>query len=248
VAPIDFGALPDGRRFEALPDWRVAPVGSGGARRRALDAARRFLRTLGLSAGPDDPARVGEVDGDLALVCDNATGWPFTPRAPGAHGRDESDVVGVRLQPRAALEWVIGLLESADIDGPRALALRAPAGSGWRTLQRLMAREARIRGFVPVDARAAASRPNLCGLVAGRHVLLIEDRRVAVDASSGGRSDRVSELLFGAGLRDLRGCVVIAAAGTADPNATDLDPVPVASLVRMVVGAHAARASMGELA
>ena len=249
ATPIDFGALSDGRRFEALPDWRVAPAGSAGERRRALQAARQFLHTLGLSAGRDDPARVGEVKGGLALVCDHATGWPLArhTRAADTSGARAS-VVGVRLQPRAALEWVNGLLDAADADGPRSLALRAPAGSGWRTFQRMVAREARTRGFVPLDARVAAARPELCDLAAGRHVLLIEDRRIRTAAPSGGPTDRVSDLLLRAGLRDLRGCAVIAAVATDDPNAADLDPVPVASLVGMVVGPGAPGVSIGELA
>ena len=247
ATPIDFGALADGRRFEAVPDWRVPLDVSAGERRGALDAARAFLHALGLTAGRVDPARVREVDGRLALVCDHATGWPLVGRPRGADIAD-AGVVGVRLQARAALEWVIGLLEAGDAGGPRSLALRVPEGAGWRTFQRMMAREARIRGFVPLDARAAAERPWLAGLVAGRHVLLIEDRRHGAAAASGGRAGSVADLLLGAGLRDLRGCVVISASAATDPDATDLDPVPVASLVRMIVGAAASRAAIAELA
>jgi len=249
AAPIDFGALPDGRRFEASPDWRAAPTGSAGARRRALREARSFLHALGLSAGDDDPLRVREVNGGLALVCDDATGWPLAPPVRGLGGvGGGGSVVGARLQPRAALEWVIGLLESGDTGAPRSLALRASPGAGWRTFQGMVAREARVRGFVPVDARAAAMVPHAGALVAGRHVLLIEDRRDGAVAPCVDRADGVSDLLLGAGLRDLRGCVAVSAVPVTDPSAVDLDPVPVASLVRMVEGVVRSSVPIAELA
>ena len=76
----------------------------------------------------------------------------------------ESDVraitapgLGMRLLPRPLEAHVLTALDDRRARGPRIWNVDAVEGSGWRTSWRLVAREARLRGYVPVHAAVLES-------------------------------------------------------------------------------------------
>ena len=242
ISPLDYGLLPDGRRFEAMVAPAAAPRVPA-ARRRVLDTVEAFLLALGLSPGRRDDRRVFTLEGRLAVMTDAETGWPLDDpagrrRASRGVATGAPAVIGVRLQPRAALGWVTGVLDSTRPGEPRVLRLRAVRGAGWRTLRGWVAREARERGYVPLSAAVAAARPDLVGALEGRHVLLIDERPGPSGRARRHRPDHdpVADVLLRRAHGDARAHVLLSLVGEDDLDALDLDPLSAEQLEQMVVG------------
>jgi DNA-binding NtrC family response regulator len=215
VELVDYGALGRRSRFEAFRTHGSIRRWSGGDRAaaQALDSAATFLAGQGLSAGKPDRGRVIDVGGEPRLLADEATGLRLdaggTPvpiaGQPSAPSQPESRAPGIVLQPRLAVGQVLDFLEEPWPRDARWLQLRAPAGSGASTTLRLVAREVRLRGFVPVGTALFASvRGNGCEHevldhvateCAGRHVVLLHDR--SDDSVSAGQdATRIAQCIF----------------------------------------------------
>jgi len=240
LVPFDYGLLPDGRRFEAV-HHSIRPSGdSAAACLKTMRDAMAFLALAALSGGRADARRVRVAGGRLVLVADAETGHPTAiPRhgcrepssatlEPGAVGVSP----GVRLRPRAALSGILDVLDVSAPGRSRSLTLRAPPGSGLRTLLRQLAADARRRGYVPVDVDCAGRMPGLIHALASRHVLLIEVRHGPEDRRSGAR------LLLELGVSSPRGHVLLTALRSTGPEGghLDLDPLDQDALMTMVIG------------
>jgi DNA-binding NtrC family response regulator/tetratricopeptide (TPR) repeat protein len=88
--------------------------------------------------------------------------------APGA---GEEHIPGVQLIGRPSVAAIAEMLRADYAQRPRAAALWGPRGAGLDTAVLVLAREARLRGFVPIDASAVTPR-SLAG-IAGRSLFVI---------------------------------------------------------------------------
>lgn len=151
---VDFGALDRDRRFEAYE--QRGPLRAGGrAAARLLEHGVRFLRAHDIRL-----AR-----GGAALALRPVVAGPSVRSRP----------VGLLLQRRAAYEALIEALDVAQPVGVARVLVSAPWHSGLRTLRVLVARSARLQGYVPVAATVAARLPGILDHLAGRHVCVLAD-------------------------------------------------------------------------
>jgi DNA-binding NtrC family response regulator/tetratricopeptide (TPR) repeat protein len=149
---IDFGMLDRERRFEAYR--RCGPVRAGGrAAERMFEQGLRFLRAHDVALPPPAAA--------LALR-------PLVA-GPAVRGRP----LGVRLQPRAGYDAVLEALDAAAPVGVARVTVAGPVHSGLRTLRQMVARAARLHGYVPVDAALVIGVPWLCDRLEDRHVCVL---------------------------------------------------------------------------
>jgi DNA-binding NtrC family response regulator len=93
----------------------------------------------------------------------------FAPAAGEAH------VPGVRLIGRPSVTAIAEMLQMDYAQRPRAAALWGPRGAGLDTAVLVLAREARLRGFVPIDASAVT--PRSLASIAGRSLFVIARER-----------------------------------------------------------------------
>jgi transcriptional regulator with GAF, ATPase, and Fis domain len=78
---------------------------------------------------------------------------PTLPPDSGSNRRTATGPgLGLRLVPRPLEAHVLTALDDRRARGPRVWSIDAGVGSGWRTSWCLIAREARLRGYVPVHA------------------------------------------------------------------------------------------------
>ena len=100
---------------------------------------------------------------------------------------------GRELRWRPELDLVLEALETGASGGPRVLALDCSNGSGAKTAFELLARESRLRGFVPVTTAAlsryaggagAGSATALTRLLHDRHLLVFHDGRRGQEPSN----------------------------------------------------------------
>jgi DNA-binding NtrC family response regulator/tetratricopeptide (TPR) repeat protein len=128
---IDYG-MHGTRWFEAHARLPAQGVPGVHATRAALHLVR-FLRAGGL-----------ELDAGMAArIVRPAIGTPGATWPP----------VGVFLQWRPALDAIRSVIEAAGPPGVTAVTVHAPEGGGLRTARLLVARAARLAGFLVVDSR-----------------------------------------------------------------------------------------------
>ncbi len=146
LAPcVDFGFVSANEWFEAYALWPSEATDLPSAQAASLPA---FLRAHGVVCGLQalEPRRRSR--GLMpTLPGDGASDSPGTP-GPG---------LGMRLVHRPLEAHVLTALDDHRSRGPRIWPVDAVAGSGWRTSWRRIAREARLRGYVPVDAAVLES-------------------------------------------------------------------------------------------
>lgn len=255
LTPIDYGPLGRARCFEAWPSsdpMRRPPDRHAAC---AIRSALACLAALGLTAGRPGWRRARMQDDRVALLPDAVTGL-CANRCGDAEAqrairwRELLDrwrdpvglrVVGVRLQERSAVRWVADVLDCAKPGDLRSIRLGCPRGAGVSTLVGRVAREARVRGYLPIDVGIAAAWRRLEALVCDRHILLIDRRQ----------TPRLLErVVLSPAVRSARGCVVLSLdreRGGADPiderdaPASELDAVPVARLAASAI-VHSAQA------
>ena len=173
IAPlIDYGPLGQSRRFEA---WSCTQAWCGpeADARAALDGARVFLVQNGLTSGAgtlEQGAQRVYVDGAGPVVILPADAGYGTPLG-GRERLPAEGIPGVALVDRPAVATLSELLHTGSERRPTAAALWGPRGSGLNTAILVLAREARLKGFVPVDVRALTAHRDL---LAGRTLFLID--------------------------------------------------------------------------
>ena len=265
VELVDFGTIGRCDRFEAYRlaarwvPWTRRDAGSA----HALRAVVSFLHSLGCSAGALSWTRVVDRDGELKLVPDIGTGRrAVEPRAEETRRR-ELDVlsqmlrpchdrrpgtqtsVGFVLQPRAVVRQVVEWFETARVGAPSCVYLAASPMAGVTTVLSLIAREARVQGFVPV-ARAlftpetAGAPLDLAGLpeiLAARHVVVLDDRVSLEATDSAIAREALSRVLLALGTAPTRSVLAVVAVPLAvdESPCIGFDPVPEAALRHAVV-------------
>jgi DNA-binding NtrC family response regulator len=110
-----------------------------------------------------------------------ARGIAFSGRMAGRHVRPAVDAashgwrpIGVRLIWRRSLDQARLVMEAHGPPGVTRLTVCGPRGSGLRTARTILARAARLAGFVPIDRRVAhwmRGDPVLAGL---RHLCVLD--------------------------------------------------------------------------
>jgi DNA-binding NtrC family response regulator/tetratricopeptide (TPR) repeat protein len=113
--------------------------------------------------------------------------------------------IGVVLQTSGALRRVVEALDEAIPGGTRPIVVAGAKGSGLRTLGQLVAREARLLGYVVVSAAALRRFNWLPSLLTDRHVCVVIDETAASkelrNAATLGKERRNAATL-GSDLRD----------------------------------------------
>jgi DNA-binding NtrC family response regulator/tetratricopeptide (TPR) repeat protein len=188
VPLVDFGAVARTQCFEAwccppsAGRWPVDDQVSA----FALGSAVAFLRDCGLVA--PRPMRRIAFEGRPALIpfAGNLreAGERARAKAPPSVARRPSCIPGLVLQPRPVTRQVVEMLETGQNGEPRCVQLEAAEGDGVETVLREIAREARLRGFVPLSTAVFAGGGGgeaWLDLLAKRHLLVIhrEPRTVA---------------------------------------------------------------------
>ena len=144
LAPLlDFGPLSQHEWFEA---YRVEALSRVGA--WAAGSARRFVREHDVASAL---APLRGASGPLIAVCADEGRGPAGPPDGAWPG------FGLRLAPRPLIASLAAALDTLRGVGPHLWSIDAPQGSGWSTSWRELARQARQRGFVPVDASVLES-------------------------------------------------------------------------------------------
>ena len=213
--------------------WRSRDEATG----RALFSVVAFLHARGRSAGCLSWSRIVDRDGRPVLVPDAGTGTPWGG-ADGSNDHDPHAAASeiVRLARMTGRSWrapdrCVGAGVPAEPEGvetvtpdlvarlaevfeageparPRAVRLALPPDARRLVALSQIAREARLRGYVPVNtkllddgAAAGCDRDDLREVLADRHVLLIHDR-------TSGRPASLALLLVALGLSNSRPHVV----------------------------------------
>jgi DNA-binding NtrC family response regulator/tetratricopeptide (TPR) repeat protein len=241
VELLDYGALGRAARFEAfrthgpLRGWT-----SGDAEAtRALEYAAAFLTGQGLSSGQLGRPRLVDVAGEPRLLADETTGLRLDVEGTVGNavglgsqsGRENFRRAGVVLQPRLAIGQIMDFLEEPWTSGTRWLELRAPSGAGASTSLRLVAREARLRGFVPISTSlfsrvewperggdVVQQLPDTC---AGRHLVLLNDRSDHLESTEQ-KTDRIVRCILR--LCAVERCPQIAVVSVADSSEQPTSP------------------------
>jgi DNA-binding NtrC family response regulator/predicted negative regulator of RcsB-dependent stress response len=169
---IDYGPLGETRRFEA---WRSDGVWIGPAREgaRARRSAERFLRASGWSSDPSVPwlrhvsARAVVLPGPESGFETGGTGSDDGGRH---HVRSIQDV-GLLEVSREGVGAAAEVFADPRPRGCSTVAVCGATGSGRDTALAVLARAARLNGFVPIAAPFVES--SLASLLVGRSVALL---------------------------------------------------------------------------
>ena len=214
----------------------------------ALCSVVAFLHAHRRSAGSLSWSRLVDHDGRPVLLPDAATGSPWADEAAGDPGdtcaareasrlaRMTGQVFGKVAAPResrtavgAAHGWaavgretvarLVEVLDTGEPARPRAIEVSLPSDGRRKALLSQIARESRLRGYVPVNSEllndrcaAAPGRDSLREALADRHVLLIHEVH-----AGGGRSS-LALFLVALGLSNTRPHVVALVVDAARPT------------------------------
>ena len=204
---VDYGAAPDGKRFEAYACTGFAHHSGPGAERRLLNLVG-FLRATGIPLA--------------------GTRSRYAVRQVAAGEEPPARPIGITLQPRRALDAVRETLESPAA-APSLVVIAATPMSGLRTTQLLVARTARLLGFMPASAAMLTRDSSLSGVFHDRHLCVL------VDDDPDTRR-QLAGVLVHLAAASARRHVVVRFTRTATPRgAVVLDPLPVRALIGMVV-------------
>jgi two-component system response regulator AtoC len=224
---IDYGLIGATRRFEAWacgPAWRGPKAAAAAAER----AATGFLRRAGKTAGQGGAQAFCSQTGPVIIPASDA-GYPAAEpdaagdSAPGLALIAGDSAPGLALIERPAVVALSDMLRTACERRPRVAALWGPRGAGLRTAVIVLAREARMNGFVPVDARLLDAYP---ALLADRSLFLTEwDPR-----------GRGLTSLLRATLRTSRGhvCLVVSSEDVRGVDGVGLTRVSVSALINAI--------------
>jgi hypothetical protein len=169
AACIDFGAMGEAYTFEAYR--LVAPATCRVTTREMTAVVGRFLASRGLHE------RVQCIATDAGRVV--VPSMMSAPSATPVDGRVAAWQDGALPQ---AVQAIVDRLRCDARPGLSRCDLSTSPGRERRRLLRVVAREARLAGWVPVDVRVLCGRAlaaMVFDLLSGRHVVLLEDHRSA---------------------------------------------------------------------
>ncbi|CAN5760801.1 hypothetical protein BH24ACI5_BH24ACI5_06080 [soil metagenome] len=222
-ALLDYGAADASSRFEAYE--RGGPVAvPGPAAEEALEHVAEFVRAAGVALLPGR--------------CGCAMRQVIVGRGPWIRP------VGLGLQGRAALVAVEEALDAMAPAGPAVVHVSGAGSAGLRTLRILVARAARLRGFLPVSPAAASRYPAITDALHDRHVCVLDDLEEPA-RSAAGVARLIATLAAGSARRHL--IVRFHRLPRKPPGAVVLEPLAVRTLVGMVFTGASAWPSEEEL-
>ncbi|HEY0873954.1 MAG TPA: sigma 54-interacting transcriptional regulator [Vicinamibacterales bacterium] len=137
--------------------------------------------------------------------------------------------LGIMLQPRRALDAVEETLDRFSPPGPSIVNVIGVPNAGLRTFRPIVARAARLRGFVPVAPRTVRRWPALIETLRDRHVCLLDDIH-EINRSAMVVSRTISALASGSARRH----VIVRFRRDAVTTGVALEPLSIGALVRMV--------------
>jgi hypothetical protein len=233
LAPlVDYGPIEAAQRFEA---WQGAGVWTGADEHahRTVAFASAFLRSLSLTIGSEAAYRIVQGERSALAIAPADAGYAIESDSDVASAM-ESVVPGVALLDRPAIGALAEMFTTVSDRRPRVAALWGPSGSGVDTAILVLARSARMQGFVPIDARLLDAHR---ALLADRSLCIIErraSRRLAPWLHALLRSSRPHVCLL-AGAEEVRGVDGVALGRvTADALVAAVRPAPSAErLVRV---------------
>ncbi|MBI2834979.1 MAG: sigma 54-interacting transcriptional regulator [Acidobacteria bacterium] len=232
---LDYGFIGRHVRFEATAvDQALSRHARPGLAAQALASAATFLNAVGVTAGSCSPRRLVAVGKQLFLRLDASTGLPLPPGADdpfwAGFARCRTSrrplpsprhVVGLRLVRRSELEPIVEMLDNAIGGDVHHLHLAGEAGSGITTAMSLLAREARVRGYIPVCPTSLGKWSDLGRLLSGRAVMLFVD-----DSSGGATHADLASITVNLALHNSRPLVVLSGGPTVLGAATRIDLRP----------------------
>ncbi len=220
VSLLDFGVSACGAVLEVfdLPSRPKPWAGTRAEARHVLDGVGRAV------AGADGFLTVGQagtvIDRRGRAAC---LLWPERVPLPADAPRDH----GTAPAWRVALAPVIEALETTATGGARVLYWCGPPGSGIRSAFASFARDARIRGFVPIstDCTGGTARRDrqraaaLAACLRHRHLVVFHDARQHVDADDlRGRRVGLSRLIAMMAEAGRPHLVIVARASGSEPG------------------------------
>ncbi len=145
-------------------------------------------------------------------------------------GSSRGRPLGVVLQPRDVAHSVIEALDDASPGGVSAIDICGAEGAGVRTLRTLIARAARLAGYVPVSSGVILRRPMLKTILRERHIcVLFEEGHGAAERGA------VAAFLADLGTSSARRHVLLKfSRGPRARGALYLDPMEMTAMRRMV--------------
>ena len=160
---VDYGVLAETQRFEAWAAQSHWP-GAAAAAEQALARACRFLVANGRSPGAGAVASIGCRAERPVLLPDASAGLPADVTGAAEVDADPA-LLGVLRHHDRRLAALGDIFSAGGTDRLPALALWAPEGGGMPAAVRVMARSARLAGYVPLNAalHSDAVRPLLQG-------------------------------------------------------------------------------------
>jgi len=179
VAPlVDFGVVGESHRFEA---WAGEHAPSPRAIEQAHVPALRFLAGVGRTIGSRERWQGASCDGRLVLVPAPDAGFEPVPRDGSADVRvashapedDPSDcrAIGIVHASEAGLAVFADILGAGAVPGVPAFSVWFPQGADTTRAVLVMARVARLAGYVPVDV--SLFHDEVRALVDGRSLVLL---------------------------------------------------------------------------
>ena len=208
---VDYGAIDRYRVFEAYAALQPIPAAPAVGQRLLIQAID-FLRAHGI-----------ELTGEHATCAVRSV----VPHSSPRRGR----TFGIVLHDRLALTSVAEVLDAAAPGGPCQIAVSGDHGCGLRTLRVLVARAARVRGYVPVTPGVIVARPWVADALVERHVCVL-----TVPALAPPERHALTTLLARLGRASTRRHVVITFARNAPAgwNVIPIGPMGVTNMTSMV--------------
>jgi DNA-binding NtrC family response regulator/tetratricopeptide (TPR) repeat protein len=162
----DYGPAGETERFEA---WQCGPVwrGARDEGRRALDLAGEFLRACNKTGGEAAEAAIRTRNGRPIVLPSQDAGYPIVSVPADV----AIEALGITITTRAAVSAITEVLEDAIGVRARVLCLSGRSGAGLTTAVSLLARAARLRGYIP--AALSVLDEDARSLLANRSLLVL---------------------------------------------------------------------------
>jgi len=257
---LDYGPDEHGTWSEAYESAPRGQSGATGGRKVtvALEDARTALGMAGCALRARDhrwPAGAASLFLPIPVeVVEQADDAP--PAATLEIGR-RTPLLATVVQHRVELDQIIDVLQGPCVAGPRLLTVTAPAGGGLLTLYEGLAREARLRGFIPVSSRLCADGirwpagldlDGVIRLLRRRHIVVLDDQRPSGLSTPHSRpGESLAHFLAGLDLTEGRPHLVVTGRTDAPiSESISLRPLSPEQLRRSVLCAGVAEATLAQ--
>jgi transcriptional regulator with AAA-type ATPase domain/tetratricopeptide (TPR) repeat protein len=211
VPLIDYGAASDTTIFEAFA-MEPPLIGTRTSLSHLVRHGTRFLEAHGVVLSAADAANVMR---------------PLVTSSAAVRGRP----VGLSLQPRAACDAIADSLSAPGPRGSMPIRVSAAPRMGLRTLRAVVARLARMEGWVPICPEALRRFRDLDGVLAGRHVCLLAPHE---GGPSPGEAVAAHFARASMGCGPPHVCVITERSPAPQSGVIRLDPLGIKAMARMI--------------